>query len=146
MTESKHHQALVVRTATAVQAALRGYSNVKCYIDGLADSDGHPPIIQGYRPDVYAETREIVVVGEAKPPWDLESPRSELQLRAFLRYVETNRVRHMVLAVNWRDRATAKSLLKSIALNWECVRDRIHILDGRYTLCFEFNTKDHAAT
>ncbi len=118
---------------------------MKCYVDGIPDSDGHPPTIQGYRPDVYAETREIVVVGEAKPPWDLESPRSELQLRAFLRYVESDMLRHMVLAVDWTDKATAKSLLKSIALNWECVRDRIHILDGRYTLCFELDTKDHAA-
>ena len=134
MAESTHHQGLVLRAAKAVRAALWGQRGFTCLVDGSAASDGFPPEIDGYRPDVFATTRDLVVVGEAKPPWDVESRRSEHQLGAFLHYVEQQPCRHMVLAVHWSSSATAKSVLKSIAYDWPSVRGRVHVLDGRYIL------------
>ena len=136
MAESLHHQGLVTRAVKAVRSALCGHDGLVCYADGSLLSDGYPPEIDGYRPDVFAKTNRIVVVGEAKPPWDVESRRSEHQLGAFLNYVEEKPERHMVLAVDWSTSATAKSLLKSLAHDWRSVRDRIHILDGQYVLTF----------
>ena len=115
MVESSHHQGLVIRAVEAVRSALREDERLVCLADGSSVSDGFPPEIDGYRPDVYATTERIVVVGEAKPPWDVESRRSEHQLGAFLSYVEKSHSRHMVLAVHWSTSATAKSVLKSLA-------------------------------
>jgi len=108
-------------------------------------SDGFPPEIDGYRPDLYAAAQRIVVVGEAKPPWDVESRRSELQLGAFLHFVEREPCRHMALAVHWSTAATAKSVLRSIAYDWPSVRGRVHILDGRYILAFPSVQESNAA-
>ena len=145
MTESSHHKGLVLRTASAVRAALCGHGRFTCFVDGSTASDGLPPAIDGYRPDVYATTKHIVVVGEAKPPWDVETRRSEHQLSAFLNYVEQHPSRHMVLAVHWTSSATAKSLLRSIALDWPAVSGRVHILDGRSTLFLPAEQESHVA-
>ena len=145
MAESSHHQGLVLRAAEAVRTALCGQGRFMCFVDGSTASDGFPPEINGYRPDVYATSERIVVVGEAKPPWDVESRRSEHQLGAFLHYVELEPCRHMVLTVHWSSSATAKSVLKSIAYDWQAVRGRVHILDGRYILTFPAKQGPHAA-
>ena len=145
MAESSHHQGLVLRAAKAVRAALCGQDCFTCLVDGSTASDGYPPEIDGYRPDVYATSERIVVVGEAKPPWDVESRRSEHQLGAFLHYVEQEPCRYMVLAVHWSSSATAKSVLRSIAYDWPAVRGRVHILDGRYILTFPAKQGPHAA-
>ena len=145
MAESYHHQGLVLRAAKAVREALSGQGRFTCFVDGATTTDGFPPEIDGYRPDVYATTERIVVVGEAKPPWDVESRRSEHQLGAFLHYVEQEPCRHMVLAVHWSSSATAKSVLRSIAYDWPAVRGRVHILDGRHILTFSAKLGPDAA-
>ena len=144
MAESSHHQGLVSRAVKAVRAALCGHESLVCFADGSPVSDGFPPEIRGYRPDVYATAERIVVVGEAKPPWDVESTRSEHQLSAFLHFVEQEPCRHMVLAVHWSSSATAKSVLRSIAHDWPSVRGRVHVLDGRYILTFPAKQESHA--
>lgn len=145
MAESSHHQGLVSRAIKSVRAALVGYERIVCLADGSPLSDGSPPEIEGYRPDLYATTTSIVVVGEAKPPWDVESRRSEHQLGAFLHFVEQEPCRHMVLSVHWSSAATAKSLLRSIAYDWPAVRSRVHVLDGQYELAFPATQESHAA-
>jgi hypothetical protein len=144
MAESFHHQGLVTRAVKAVRSALCGHDRLVCFADGSPLSDGFPPQIDGYRPDVYATTERIVVVGEAKPPWDVESSRSEHQLGAFLHFVEKEPCRHMVLAVHWSSSATAKSVLRSIAYDWPSVRGRVHILDGQYVLAFPAKQESYA--
>ena len=144
MAESSHHQGLVSRAARAVRTAIFQHGRFTFFVDGSPASDGLPPAIDGYRPDVYATTKHIVVVGEAKPPWDVETRRSEYQLSAFLHYVEQEPCRHMVLAVHWASSATAKSVLRSIALDWTAVRGRVHILDGRHILTLPAAQRFHA--
>ena len=145
MAESPHHQGLVARAATAVRKALCGHHQFVCYVDGPSSPDGLPPQIDGFRPDVYATTERVVVVGEAKPPWDVESRRSEHQLGAFLHFVEQDPCRHMVLAVHWSSAATAKSVLRSVAHDWPGVRDRVHILDGLHILELPRKPSRHAS-
>ena len=144
MVESSHHQGLVSRAAKAVRAALCGHGQFSCFVDGSPAFDGLPPAIDGYRPDVYATTKHIVVVGEAKPPWDVETRRSEYQFSAFLHYVEQEPSRHMVLAVHWTTSATARSVLRSVAYDWPGVSGRVHILDGQYILTLPAKQEFHA--
>ena len=122
--------------ARAVREALCGQGHFLCFVDGLPSSEGSPPTIDGYRPDVYATSEHLIVVGEAKPPWDLERRRNEFQLSTFLHYVEREPRRHFVMAVHWTSYATARSILKSIAIDWASVRDRVHILDELHNLTF----------
>ena len=143
MAESDLHKGLVSRAAKAVCAALCGHGRFTCYVDGPSGTGGLPPAIKGYRPDVYAVTERIVVVGEAKPPWDVETRRSEHQLGAFLHYVERDQCRHMVLAVHWTSSATVKSVLRNMAYDWKAVRSRVHILDGRYILSLPTKQGSH---
>lgn len=134
MAEGLQHQRLVERIVNAVVGALNGSEEMLCLVDGTVDSDGIPHLIGGFRPDVYATDTSIVIVGEAKTPRDLESPRTKHQLRAFLKYVEAHTSRHLVLAVHWTNVATAKSVLRNTSPNWGTVRRRVHILDGIYPL------------
>ena len=130
MSESRHHKGLVLRAVIAISTALSEVDEMVCLADEPSLPHGRPPLIEGFRPDVYAKGGGIEVVGEAKPPWDVETPRSERQLEAFIRHVEQDESRHLVLAVHWTTASTAKSVLRSLANDWPEVRNRVHILDG----------------
>lgn len=134
MAESSHHRRLVSMAARTVRKALSEQGHYLCFVDGFPSFEGLPPTIDGHRPDVYATSENLIVVGEAKPPWDLETRRSEFQLCTFLNYVEREPRRHFVMAVHWASYATARSILKSIATDWTSVRGRVHILDGLHNL------------
>ena len=145
MSESRHHSGLVMRAMRAVSAALSEMNEVNIKVDRSSFPNGRPPLINGFRPDLYATGGHIVVIGEAKPPWDVETPRSQRQLGAFLRHVEQDQSRHMVLAVHWTTASTAMSVLRSIANNWPEVRSRVHILDGLRTLNLQMSEELHAS-
>ena len=130
MAESPQHQGLVSRIVKAVSEALTGCDEAMCFVDGTSNSGDVPRKISGFRPDVYATGSSVIIVGEAKPSWDVESPRTESQLRAFLEHVEAHPSRHLVLAVHWTTALAAKSVLRSVASNWDAVRERVYILDG----------------
>ena len=130
MAESFQHQILVKRIVKAVLSVIECCDEAICFADGVSDSDGSPFLIGGFRPDVYAVGDSIEIVGEAKPTWDVESLRTEGQLRSFLGYVEARSSRHLVLSVHWTSAKAAKCVLRNIASDWLAVRERIHILDG----------------
>lgn len=130
MPESVQHRTLVSRIVRAIADVFHGRDDVLCLVDGTPDSDEVPHMIGGYRPDVYAFAGRIVVVGEAKPTWDVESARTQRQLQAFMAHVEANSCRHLVLAVDWTTAVTARSVLRNAASDWSKVRGRVHLLDG----------------
>ena len=130
MAESLQHQRLVSRIVKVVSEVVNGCSEVMCFVDGPSYSDSLPRIIGGFRPDVYATGASIVIVGEAKPVQDLESLRTERQLRAFMEHVEAHPSRHLMLSVHWTTALAAKSVLRSVASNWDTVRERVYVLDG----------------
>lgn len=130
MAESSQHQNLVNRIVKAVLPVVEDFDEAICFADGVSESDGSPFLIGGFRPDVFAVGESIEIVGEAKPPWDLESVRSEEQLRSFLGYVEARSYRHLVLSVHWTSTKAAMCVLRNIASDWLAVRERVHVLDG----------------
>ena len=130
MAESFQHQNLVKRIVKAVLPLIVGCDEAICFADGVSDTDGSPFLIGGFRPDVYAVGESIEIVGEAKPAWDVESLRTEKQLRSFLGYVEARSYRHLVLSVHWTSAKAAKCVLRNFASDWLAVRERVHVLDG----------------
>ena len=103
MAESRQHQGLVLRAVKAVRATVGEHQITELRVDSPDAGDGTPPIIDGHRPDLYATTPGLTIIGEAKPPWDIESTRTELQLASFTTYVEMNSSRHLLLAARPRN-------------------------------------------
>lgn len=128
MAESALHKELVRRLHRAVSRALGPQAA------GIVDRGGgdRDPtwMIGGSHPDVRAIGAGLEVVGEAKPPSDLETLRSKMQVRTFMRYIERVGTAHLVLAVQWGSAPTAWNVLRRSARNWNSVRDRVHVLDG----------------
>jgi hypothetical protein len=72
-----------------------------------------PPNIGGYQPDVVVKAlgRPLMIIGEAKTIQDLETPRSERQLIAYLSHLKTIENPFLVISTTWTVQRTAKSLL-----------------------------------
>ncbi len=128
MAEGPVHRALVHRLEMAVSAALGPTAQ------GIVDRDGgyRDPtwMIGGAFPDVRAFGRGFEIIGEAKPPNDLETPRSQRQIAKFVRYVEQLTNAHLVLSVQWHSTPTAWNLLRRSASDWRVVRSKVHVLNG----------------
>src|SRR5436190_23363296 len=62
-----------------------------------------PPNIGGYQPDVFVKAmgRPLVIIGEAKTAQDLETPRSERQLIAYLSHLKTIDNSFLVISITW---------------------------------------------
>lgn len=129
MPESNAHRDLVNRLVREVSSAMGG-GTVVCRVDGILSLGNAPPVLNGHRPDVYAFGRHTSVIGEAKPPNDLESDRSRRQLDAFVSYVAENPSHHLVLAVHWETSVTAKAILRRLASQSNDLRTRLHVSDG----------------
>ena len=144
MTESLQHQGLVIRAVNAIFASLGEDQLTELLVDAPDKIYRSPPTIYGHRPDLYATGSGLTIIGEAKPPWDVESARTELQLAAFTKYVEMDCSRHLILAVNWVSAATANAVVRSLAQDWPSLKHRVHILDGRRPLVLPMTQKHHA--
>ncbi len=130
MTESAEHRSLVTRLERSVAAALRGNRSLRLWVDNQS-SGRRPPTIGTLRPDLYALADSIEIIGEAKPPWDIESQRTAGQLRVFARYAAERRGCHLILAVHWTSAGTSAAIVRlSAGELWPVLRDRVHILDG----------------
>ena len=89
--------------------------NICLFMDsGINLSAQRPKLIKGHVPDVYAESlygEKRKIVGEAKTARDLDSKRSEKQLKAFLENCAIEKA-CFVLAVPWDMTRYAKSLIR----------------------------------
>ena len=145
MAESRQHQGLVLRAVRAVRTSMGDEKISALFADLPGTPYGIPPKIYDHRPDLYATGSGLTIVGEAKPPWDVESARTELQLQSFTKYVEMDGSRHLILAVNWVSTATANAVIRSLARDWPSLKHRVHFLDGRRQLVLPTGHQHHAA-
>lgn len=145
MAESRQHQGLVLRAIRAVRASIGDDQIGTLFADLPGTSYGTPPKVNDHRPDLYVTGSGFTIIGEAKPPWDMETARTERQLESFTRYVETDGSRHLILSVNWVSTATANAIIRSLATDWPSLKHRVHFLDGRQPLVLAANGRHHAA-
>lgn len=115
MSQSKAHQQLVIASARALRI-LQPELVVRLDLQD-APGDPIPPIVGGYRPDIYAtsaETGECVLIAEAKTDRDLDREHTVLQIEAFVSHLESRAVERasFVLAVNGRVADRAKAILR----------------------------------
>ena len=73
-----------------------------------------PPMIEGFRPDLYAShgALQSVIIGEAKTAKDLETVHSREQYRAYARHLSCCLDPTFILAVPWPLRVRARTLMR----------------------------------
>lgn len=114
MPESEEHLDLVTLLHSYIANRFCEGHGERVYTDSVgSESRTRPPPIEGYVPDAYVLLNEQgrVVIGEAKSMRDLEKPRTEAQVRAFLRRCGKAEGSAFILAVPWPLEILARSLL-----------------------------------
>ena len=113
MSQSEVHKSLVKQVAEEI--GLR-YPKVSIITDlQQRPGDAVPPMISGFRPDVYAaqpDPSPSIIIAEAKTDGDLNNRHTDAQLQAFIRYLEHETDDGLfVLAVTGRKADQAKTFL-----------------------------------
>jgi hypothetical protein len=116
VSESLNHTALLARLLNYVTHTFAADHNALILHD-LPGAIGceKPPMIEGFRPDLYATTYgalQAVLIGEAKTANDLETAHSREQYRAYARYLAASTRSTLILAVPWQLRVRAKTLIR----------------------------------
>jgi hypothetical protein len=113
--ESLNHTALLARLLKYVQYTFEADHNAVILHD-LPSAIGceKPPMIEGFRPDLYASNGALqtVIIGEAKTAKDLETAHSRDQYRAYARHLAICAHPTFILAVPWSLRVRAKTLMR----------------------------------
>ena len=129
MSQSELHQELVEAVAARIKER---FAEAQVLIDiQSAPGDEVPPIIESYRPDVYARSRamEEIIIAEAKTPRDVNSRRSLEQLSAFLRHLGRMDRGSLILSVPGHCADLAKSTLRFLHHESETRQTTLEVFD-----------------
>ena len=113
-----------------------------------APGDAVPPMINGFRPDVYATTRPdsgLTVIAEAKTDLDLENRHTEQQVAAYVRYLEQVPKGIFIMAVTGHMANRAKTILRFFRQTNPAIRTTLSVFDSHdlWTLASEPETQWH---
>ena len=89
-----------------------------------------PPVIKGYRPDLYIRGRhsKVTIIGEAKTENDLMTPRSKNQIGRFIDYLtEQDGLSILILCVALNQISDARHLIES---SESAKRITTHLIDA----------------
>ena len=112
MSQSEAHRNLVLQVAKAIEAR---YFPISVITDLQQNpGDAVPPMIRGYRPDVYAheEVRNIQIIAEAKTDSDLKNLHTQRQLMSFIGYLSDKERSLFILSVTGTKSDQGKTLLR----------------------------------
>lgn len=133
MAESQRHVDLIRSMEQWVRNEFEQGRWGLCVLCDLPEAGEKPPIIGGFRPDLWARDvpQTVTIIGEAKTDHDLDSRHTSRQLSAYLEYLAFNPLPTLVLSTSWHLRGAAVSVLNRIAteLGLDHVR-RVCITDG----------------
>ncbi len=129
MSQSEEHQQLVNSIAKSIKT---NYGELIVISDlQKFPGDEIPPLISGFRPDVYAYDKEnLIVIAEAKTDTDIDNKHTYDQLRAFIEYLEKDwRKSIFVFAVNGSGVDRAKTVLRFLCKEIKLNNTQIQIFD-----------------
>lgn len=130
MSQSDEHRDLVISVA---QCLTLHYSQISITTDVQQQpGDVVPPIIDGFRPDVYATAQNnfpITVIAEAKTAGDLNNQHTDAQSSAFVDYLERKNNGVFILAVTGNCADHAKTLMR--------FRHQIHRVQNTTVMVFD---------
>ena len=115
MSQSDAHRDLVLRVASELESRYPQFSVTTDIQQNPGDPT--PPLINGFRPDVYATTKKdlvSVIIAEAKTDGDLDNWHTEDQLSTFINHLEQKGNGSFILSVTGYKSDHAKTLLRFI--------------------------------
>lgn len=130
MSESAQHLQLVSLIIDEV-VGIVGETN-KCFImSDVADGYALSPLMKdGYRPDVYYQYQNRLIIGEAKTSNDVSRIHSKLQYESYIKECSLfggNAV--FVVAVPWTEHATIHNIIKKLQQKYPGTY-KVRIIDG----------------
>lgn len=85
-------------------------------IDDPSDRKNGPPTINGFKPDLYYDFNQLLIIGEAKTKDDLLNEHTKSQIETYIKlcanYAGQSR---LYLAVPWMESVLANGLIKKIS-------------------------------
>lgn len=118
MSQSNIHVDLIMQIVVKLESH---YPKIKLVAD-IQEKPGDPvpPLIGGFRPDVYAQLSSespTVIIAEAKTDNDLETNHTYNQLKAFIGHIEQKRNSKFILSVTGCAADRARTLLRLLSLD-----------------------------
>ncbi len=131
MSQSDAHKNLVVRLVNELESR---YPRILIVSDVQQNpGDPVPPVIDGFRPDVYASQPNnfhLTIIAEAKTDGDLDNQHTHNQLLAFINHLERKGEGLFVLSVTGRVADKAKTLLRFLCQMNHVSITTLAIFDG----------------
>ena len=130
MSESAQHLQLVKLIIDEV-AGMVGETN-RCFImSDAADGYALPHLMEeGYRPDVYYQYQNYLVIGEAKTSDDVSRIHSKMQYESYLKKCSLFNGKAVFLAaVPWTEHATIHNILRKLRQKYPGAYE-VRIIDG----------------
>ena len=130
MSQSDQHRNLVIQVVKALESR---YPLTSFIADvPKKPGDAVPPVIDGFRPDVYAtkESGSSIVIVEAKTDSDLDNRRTNNQVVSFVNYLERKRNGLFILSATGCGSNRAKTLLRFVCQVTHVTSTAIEVFDG----------------
>ncbi|MCY4611964.1 MAG: hypothetical protein OXC38_09745 [Gammaproteobacteria bacterium] len=128
MSQSELHRNLVLQVAEKLKSLdpqIRVLTDVQD-----APGDEVPPLINGFRPDIYVrrESNGSVIIAEAKTD-DLDYQHTHEQIVSFINYLEKRENGVLVLAATGQNADHAKTVLRFICKKTRVFKTNIMVFD-----------------
>lgn len=117
MPESQYHINLTRLMDKYVQQVLKINSGYILLDTPETSLGSKPPLIQGYRPDIYVNPPDRLIIGDAKTAEDWDRRHSHDQYRAYVKECSQYKGHSLfLLAVPWQVERSARARLKYMFL------------------------------
>lgn len=115
MAESAAHIEFVSNLGDYVKGMLSLNEHVHVLIDTPSSIDFPPHVINNYRPDLYYNHDDTLIIGEAKTDEDFDRPHSIAQYRSYMKECEMFSGRAIIiLSCSWRVSPAFANLIRNI--------------------------------
>ena len=130
MSESLQHQQLVKMILDFSIEYVGPHNKIFISTDSINSISLPPVTIDGFRPDVYYQFENTLIIGEAKTSKDVERIHSIEQYESYIKMCSMFQgTAVLVLAVPWTDHATIHNIIYRIKKKYKGHFD-VRILDG----------------
>ncbi len=131
MSQSDVHRELVIQIVAELEAR---YSRISVVADlQQKPGDPVPPMIDGFRPDVYANLPtdpSASIIAEAKTDGDIDRPHTYNQITAFINYLARRSSGSFILAVTGCGADLAKTTLQFLYHDVRSASTGLSVYDG----------------
>ena len=131
MSQSEQHRNLVIQVVKALEARCPLMSII---VDvQQKPGDEVPPLINGFRPDVYARKKSdnLLIIADAKTDNDFKYQHTNDQVESFIKHLEQRKNGYFILsATGYHGANRAKTLLRFVRQTMHVTDTALAVFDG----------------